>query len=474
MHWIHGAPRHGAPATRAVLKALLQLVLPLSLIATGCVHRLPTPPLGTTDLASGYYFHNHQRPDNSSDTLLILCFSGGGTRAAALSYGVLEELRNTRLIRDGRPRRLLDEVDAISSVSGGSVTAAAYALHGDEVFHKLEGTFLKRNIQADLLWRTLNPLRWGKLLSRTYGRSELAADLYDELLFHGATFADLARKPGAFVAINATDVATGARFSYTQYQFDLLCADLAPLRVSTAVAASSAVPGLLSAVTLNNYAGTCTSTLAAAAAKAASGRDTNIPPRARFHFKEMASYLDRTNHPYIHLVDGGVSDNLGVRSVLDGIYAIESHPDVTRLYDLSKVDKVAIVVVNAFSKPDTGVARREISPGTLALAVGAATIPMDRYSYESIELLKEQVERWRHRQMALDGSKTRREVRFYPIVIGFSDIEDPIERRYFMEQPTSFVLPAKAVDRLRDAGARLLRQDSLYQSLLHDLTGPSR
>lgn len=458
---------------------LLTVALTLALLAStaGCVRRVANPPLSQVSSTNGYYFHTHPRPRNSPDTLFVLCFSGGGTRAAALSYGVLEELRNTPLHRGALTNRLLDEVDAISSVSGGSVTAAAYALLGDRVFQRLEPAFLKRNIQSDLLWRTLNPLRWGRLLSRTYGRSELAADLYDEILFHGATFADLGRQPGAFVAINATDVATGSRFSFTQYQFDLLCADLAPLRVSSAVAASSAVPGLLSAVTLDNYAGTCDSPLAAAAATAASGRATNVLSRARFHFQEMASYLDRTNHPYIHLVDGGVSDNLGIRAVLDGVYAAQSHPSVGKLYDLTRVDKVAIVVVNAYSKPDTGVARREISPGTLALAVGAATIPMDRYSYESVEMLKEQVERWRAYHFIEDGKSTgaanRRQVRFYPIVIGFADIADPVERRYFMEQPTSFVLPDEAVDRLRDAGARLLRQDPGYQALLQDLTSSS-
>jgi NTE family protein len=66
--------------------------------------------------------------------LLILAFSGGGTRAAAFAYGVLEELAATPVVLGGRPRRLLDEVDLISAVSGGSFTAAYYGLYG---FHAL-------------------------------------------------------------------------------------------------------------------------------------------------------------------------------------------------------------------------------------------------------------------------------------------------------------------------------------------------
>ena len=63
----------------------------------------------------------------------MLSFSGGGTRAAAFSYGVLEELRRTEITVDGQRRRLIDEVDIITGVSGGSFTALAYALHGERL-----------------------------------------------------------------------------------------------------------------------------------------------------------------------------------------------------------------------------------------------------------------------------------------------------------------------------------------------------
>ncbi len=446
---------------------------------TACVVRTSNPPIERTDLSKGYYFHTHVRPKNSADTLFILCFSGGGTRAAALSYGVLEELRRTTVRRADGDHRLLDEVDAISSVSGGSITAAAYALYGDEIFDRLETSFLKRDVQRELLGRTLNPFRWGRVLSRGYGRSDLAADLYDEILFGGATFADLARQPGAYVIINATDIASGARFSFTQYQFDLLCTDLAPVRVSQAVAASSAVPGLLSPVTLNNHAGRCGSDLAQAIAEAASPDARDIASRARYHFLEMATYLNPTNHPYIHLVDGGVSDNLGIRAVLDGIYAVENSAPARKRFNLEAVRRIAIVVVNAYSKPDTGWARSEFGPGTLALAVAGATIPMDRYSYETIELLKEQIERWKERQhrehvkrgeihSESDGPSPD-DIEFYPVVVSFADLKDADERHYFLNQPTSFVLPDTAVDRLRTVGGRLLRESRTFTDFTRDL-----
>ncbi len=438
----------------------------ISTFTTGCVHRTPTPPLAAANTAQGYYFHTHPRPNNSRDTLFILCFSGGGTRAAALSLGVLDALRHTTVQLPSGPRRMLDEVDAISAVSGGSVTAAAYALYGDEVFDRLEPAFLKRNVQRLLLGRVLNPFRWNKLWSRTYGSSDTTAELFDDLLFHGATFADLSRRPGAFTVINATDISTGARFSFTQYQFDLICADLSRIPVSHAVAASSAVPGLFTPVTLNNYAGQCGAWIPSLDAARQHLANQDLPRRSRFHLSELSAYLDATNRPYLHLVDGGVSDNLGIRAVLDGLLAIESNDEIRSLFDLGAVRRVAFVVVNAFSSPEKDWDRHEQPPGAIEIAVSGAAIPMDRYSIETQELLRDQLNRWRDHQRTASG-RTPAELAYYPIEISFAGIADPEERRFFYNQPTSFVLPDESVDRLRAIGARLLRESKDFQAFLH-------
>ncbi len=72
----------------------------------------------------GYKPKNVTRSLGESDLFLLVTFSGGGTRAASFSYGVLEALRDTKVSFGGREFRLLDEIDVISGVSGGSFTAA--------------------------------------------------------------------------------------------------------------------------------------------------------------------------------------------------------------------------------------------------------------------------------------------------------------------------------------------------------------
>ena len=445
----------------------------LLLLLGGCAHAPLNAPLAQRDPTHGYFFHAHRRPNNLEDLLLVLTFSGGGTRAAALSCGVLEELARAHFDVDGSPRRLLDEVDLISSVSGGSVTAAAYGLYGDQAFTKLETGFLKRDVQGALLSRTLNPFNWCRLWSPTFGRSDLAAEYYDKILFHRATFADLDRQPGPFLIINATDVSTGARFDFTQSQFDLIGSDLRSYRVSRAVAASSAVPALLSPITLKNYAG------AGGGAPdwlAAVERNTNqLSDRVLFHLAEVRSYRDGTDRPYMHLVDGGVADNLGVRVVLDALSLLEAVPGLAQRYHVDRVTKVVIISVNAQASPEKDWDRKPSPPGMIDLAVASSIIPIDRYTFETLTVLKEQVEHWRERvsqqrrETVAGSNPTPPEIRFYPVVVSFAGLADSRERRYFMEQPTSFRLPVVAVDRLREVGGRLLRQSPAYQQLLQDL-----
>ena len=227
------------------------------LLLGGCATRQVNPPIAKYQPNS---LHQIQRQWHHGDQqdLVILAFSGGGTRAAAFSYGVLETLRSMEMVtKAGRQTRLLDEVDAITGVSGGSFTALAYGLYGDQLFDEYQARFLKRNVQRELVARILNPLNWGTFSSTGWGRSEVAAQLYDEILFNGATFADLYSAGGPMIAVSATELGNGARIVFLPQNFDVMCADLHPIRLSRAAAASSAVPVVLSPITINNYGGSC-------------------------------------------------------------------------------------------------------------------------------------------------------------------------------------------------------------------------
>src|SRR5215472_11127473 len=225
-------------------------------LASGCAHWPPTPPLEKAG-APGYRTGESPRPGQSDDLLVVLAFSGGGTRAAALGYGVLEELRRTEVTLNGAKRRLIDEVDVISAVSGGTFPATYYGLRGDKTFEEFEAKVLSRNFETELALRIVTPTNWFRMPSGTFGKSDLFAELYDETVFDHATFADLKKAGGPFVIINGTDVMTGARFSFSQDQFDAICGDLMQVPLGRAVATSTALPPLLTPISFDNRGGSC-------------------------------------------------------------------------------------------------------------------------------------------------------------------------------------------------------------------------
>ena len=237
---------------------------------------------------------------------------------------------------------VLDEVDLISSVSGGTFPAAYYALRGEKTFEEFESRVLLRDLESELAKRILlNPANWIRLPSGTFGKSDLFAELYDETVFDHATFGDLQRSGGPFVIINGTDVTTGARFSFTQDQFDAICGDLSRVTLGRAVATSTALPPLLTPITFENRGGTCGRKAPAwhAAAEAAIG-ESETPGRALLRARALQSY-ENPARPYIHIFDGGLSENLGLTEMLMAFELLKVDPDETVLPGLRRARKLA-------------------------------------------------------------------------------------------------------------------------------------
>ena len=110
-------------------------------------------------------------------------------------------------------------------------------------------------------------------------------------------------------------MALGSQFSFSGFQFAPICTDLLSFPVSRAVTASSAVPGAFTSVIIKNYAGTCNFTMPKWATEALRKRCSTT--RRYQVAKRLNAYLDVDTYPYIHLLDGGISDNLGIRLIID-------------------------------------------------------------------------------------------------------------------------------------------------------------
>jgi len=440
--------------------------------------------VSTVDDNAGYRFETMHAKAEDQENLVVLAFSGGGTRAAAFSYGVLEFLRNTEMVGPkGKKMRLLDSVGLITGVSGGSFTALSYGLYGDKLFEEYEKRFLKRDVQGEIVSRVLNPVYWPSLSSSGWGRSELAAQLYDEILFEGATFGDLAKRKGPFIVASATDISTGSRFVFNQRVFDTMCSDLSSVPLSRAAAASSAVPVVLSPVTFNNYGGSCGWKPPVWMTPFLDNSNVKRPAaRATRSIQAENSLSDSSKKPYLHLVDGGVSDNVGMRGVLDSLELMEALYDTGTSTSLDRIRRVIVFVVNSLSEPKTDWDERERPPDSLTVLLKAAGTRIDHYSYEAVELLKDTSARWNALRKIRDSAAMKANkdpaiaalmkvpnAEIYTIDVSFKQIKSEEERFYLNQQPTSFVLTDEAVDRLRASAGKIVMASPEFQRLIKDV-----
>lgn len=446
-------------ASKLTLAGTVTLLAVLAVLALGCARYPATPKLDRAG-APGYRLAEGTRPGQSDDLLLVLAISGGGMRAAALGYGVLEELRRTEVTVHGQKRRLLDEVDVISAVSGGTLPATYYGLRGEKTFEEFEAKVLSRNLEKELALRIITPTNWFRLPSDTFGKSDLFAELYDETVFDHATFGDLKKAGGPFVIINGTDVTSGARFSFTQDYFDAICGDLSQVTLGRAIATSTALPPLLTPITFENRGGTCgrlTPTWVAAA-EARIG-ESETPGRALLRARALQSYAD-PKRPYIHLFDGGLSENLGLTEVIRAFEILKVDPDETVLPALRKARKVVVISVNALRFPEVDWDTSPAPPGTGTLEDQMWSIPVDRTSLDAVEQVRERLAAWQ-----AEGSDRKG----YLAQVTFESLREPTERHYFKQVKTTLKLPKDQVDKLREVAGRLLREAPAYQRLIADL-----
>jgi NTE family protein len=408
--------------------------------------------------------------DQADDLLVVLTFSGGGMRASALSYGVMQFLAENQIVWNGRVRRLLDEVDVISAVSGGSFTAAYYGLFGDRLFEDFETDFLKRNIDGSLITALFNPAVWGKLWSRYYDRSEMAEDYYDRILFDGAIFADMQLRAGPQILINATDMTLGDGFTFDQTHFDFICSDLEQFSVARAVTASSAVPGLFSPITLLNHAGSCDYQVPAWVRKVLSspyGGDERMALA-----RKIDGYQNLQERPYIHLLDGGLADNLGLRALIDKIRLRHRNSNAEARIKLnSELEKVLIIIVNAAASPNTALNQLKNPPSAIDSVDIATTVQVNRYNDETLRLFRRNLEEWREAMRIERCGKVHcdAEPEIFLVNVSLQRLQNKDERDFLQHQPTSFALAPDAVDLLKTAGKQLLKESSEMSKFLESL-----
>ena len=452
--------------------------LALALLLGGCssAHYAINPPLPRVDADQGYRLQRFVAQDPDDSLLLHVSFSGGGLRAAALGLGVLDELRATPIDWDGRHERLFDQIDIVMGLSGGSMLAAALAMDGEAGLARFEAALLQGSPQSDFARSLLSPATLWRLSSPNYGRSDAFERFLDDRLFHGTTFADLSRKPHKpFAVIYASDMVNGGRFEFVQEQFDFLCSDLGGVKLARAVAASSAVPLLLSPVTFWNHVQgptgkDCGTPLIRRAAHVQPGTTSSRRLSELESYRELQA--DGPRRPFIHLVDGGLADNVSVRGPTDYISQFGGIVGSARFAGYRQLRRVVFVVVNAETSARSPEDVSAQVPGPLRTALALADIPINRNSDAALRQMRATVEAWREEvqraQVRGDDTPFARDVEFHLIEVTLDDADPALSER-LKAIPTSLELPPGDVELLRAHARRRLRAAPEYRAMLRSL-----
>ena len=442
----------------------------------GCatVYNLP----GNVPLGEALADNNFAReiPDYEDDVLLALSFSGGGTRAAAFSFGVLQELDRSRA-GPGRAKTLLDRVDFVSGVSGGSITAAYFGLKKRAALKDFRERFLLRNAEEGLKTQ-LSLGNIGRALGGGVNDSQFT-DWLDRNLFDGARFDALREDRRPRVWINASDIYNRTAFVFGKTAFDALCSDIRSYRVAEAVAASAAVPLAFAPIVLETYPGGCAAPLPAWLERAR--RDPNAQPLLRSFAEANARYRDGSMR-YVKLLDGGLVDNYGLSGLSIGLLAAQRPFEPLTERQAVKLRRILFLVVDAGRGISGDFAQRIEGPRGVELVSAAADTAIDasvRSSYAAFSALVDdwsaKLKRWRCSLSAAERSRlgvgqswSCGDVDFYVERLGFDQL-GAARAGVLSAIPTRFSLPADQVDLLIEGGADALRLSKSYQAFRRGL-----
>jgi NTE family protein len=410
------------------------------------------------------------------DTVVAVTFSGGGTRAAAFSYGVLQGFDETRVEYGGRAMSLLDQLDFVSGVSGGSVLAAYYGLKKRAAMADFKQRFLLANGE-EALQTDLSFLNLAKGLSGGINDTTGFPRWLDAHLFGGATFKDMTRGGTPEVWINASDIYNRTAFIFADVTFRALCSDLANYPLSLAVAASAAVPVVFAPVVIQNFPGGCPAELPPWVERVRN--DDTAAPLIRAYADALERY--RTGDiKYVKLLDGGIVDNYGLAGFTISLLAANTPYGPLAPREAVKLRRLLFMVVDSGRGPSGTWAQTVAGPAGVDLINATSDTAMTSSAIGSYTSFDTTMDQWRTnlvnwRCHLSDAERSRlgvlagwncKDVKFFVGRISFAQL-GPDRAAALNAVETRLKLPPDQVEMLIGAGRDALKANKVFREFLN-------
>lgn len=411
-----------------------------------------------------------------------LAFSGGGMRATAFAYGMLQELQAQGRI-SGTPNGLLDQVRLVSGVSGGSVMAAEFGLKGPAGIAGFRERFLITDAERYMTTSGLNPLTIANGVAGGVNGRDTFGRYLDEALFGGATFGDLLKRSRIKTWINATDMANSTPFLFSPETFDALCSDLSKVRLSEAVAASAAYPLVFTPIVLQAHQGKCAYREPDWLTAARYNPEATAAMRA--HARALESYGNPDEVKFVKLLDGGITDNFGTTGLaVERARAQVPYAPLTA-EEAVTLKRMLFLVANAGVEADYGWTQKVSGPGGVGLAMSIAQSSMAAASRSGYDSLRGELRFWETEliewRCALPLTEVRRlrgstkgwdckDVKLFVGEASFANLPDEM-RNALDGVPTRLKLETSQVDMVIAAGRQATRATPEFNGFLASLPG---
>ncbi|HEX3945156.1 MAG TPA: patatin-like phospholipase family protein [Rhizomicrobium sp.] len=417
-------------------------------------------------------------------TAIGVAFSGGGTRAAAFSFGVLKQLARTQTAGGLADATLIDDIDFVSGVSGGLITASYFGYAGDAALTDFRDKFLVQDLQSTLHTDVWDPRNWLFAWAGGVNDRRGVQRWFDAHLFHGATFSALDGPGKPIVWINASDIYNETPFVFDDQTFGALCSDLSRLPLSEAVAASAAVPVAFAPIVMQSFPSSCDYELPVWAREALG--DASSPEGLQAFARALSNYHDPAVMRYVKLLDGGLIDNYGLLGL--SLRRLESTTPYGPMNaaQAATLKRLLFVVVDAGQSTGNSWVQTISGPEAPALLSAVTSTAMAAGTRGSFDMFLSLMEQWHDKVLDWRSSLTPAEIASYRgTTTGYAcgDFEiyiarvsfsllDPEQAKKLSRIPTTLALPADQVDALIAGGAEALNRAPAFQNFLRSFTSP--